>query len=365
MSPQPTCRATVASSPQVAQPDRLRACLGHIAVLMVACIAVMACAGSQRTSEPARDSSVDGSASDPNTVSESSAYDENGDNVGDSSHITSAERSAAATNQDSSGSDGDTEASGHFSSARGEIERSIRERGDRENMGADDPAEQPSRDASQEGGQDAADAALEAEGNLRVVAWPEPAPSYSFRALEESDGVFQTAEGNLQPWMFVFSMRNGTDTVSGLYVDVPVATEDAALPSVLYMSYTAAPIDVSRASFRSVLRVSQQLGSADISDYAGERVYLEFEEPVRAAIFIVQVSAPGAARMVRIGAVDAATLSSPAREHQTVAVQPFDDELLDDSGVVLVPAGQRELPSVDEPIDAMEEIQEAVPNGNR
>jgi hypothetical protein len=196
----------------------------------------------------------------------------------------------------------------------------------------------------------------EPEGALRVVAWPKPEEASMFRALEEDDGVFRSAEGVPSPWVFIFALRDGNQEVAGIDIQLPEANGQGAPPELIYVGYTPTTVDVGRGSFRSVMRSAERLGKVDLTSSQPGPVHIEFETPVRAAILVLQVSNGRSGTPLLMDMVDVRLAGEPPEQDvPTVAVEAIPEDV-GDSEILFVPSNQDELPDGGSPIDAMEDI---------
>jgi hypothetical protein len=199
----------------------------------------------------------------------------------------------------------------------------------------------------------------EPEGALRVVAWPKPAEAQMFRALEEDEGIFRSADGVPSPWVFIFALRDGNQEVSGIDLQLPAADGEGAPPRQIYVGYSPTTVDVSRGSFRSVMRSAERLGKVELTDSEPGVVHIAFETPVRAAILVLQVSNGSDGTPLLLDMVDARFAGEPADENvSTVAVEAIPEDV-GDSEILFVPSDRENLPDGGSPIDAMEDIGES------
>lgn len=176
------------------------------------------------------------------------------------------------------------------------------------------------------------------DGRLHAEAWPESEGDRAWRALEIGEGIFVSSEAHGAPWRFVFSSRESSLPVRGLWIEFPPGMDPALRPTAVQLRMSPTPIEITREAWPVVSPLLRSYGVAELPRGGGDGVFIEFDAIERVSLLEIRVLSSVGGRQVGLGRVR--LVHQRAREDhadlRSVRLQPLESssDAPEDTGIL-------------------------------
>lgn len=157
------------------------------------------------------------------------------------------------------------------------------------------------------------------DGRLHAEAWPESEGDRAWRALEIGEGIFVSSEAHGAPWRFVFSSRESSLPVRGLWIEFPPGMDPALRPTAVQLRMSPTPIEITREAWPVVSPLLRSYGVAELPRGGGDGVFIEFDAIERVSLLEIRVLSSVGGRQVGSVEYDSCT-KEPVKTTPTCAL---------------------------------------------